>query len=60
MYGRSTSISFRRSYYKMVAVWALFSAAAVAVAGAQEPVAPDTAPRDTTRVRILDELIVWF
>ena len=48
----------RRSYYNVVAIWALCSAAAVVPARGQEPVRPDTTGPDTTRVRQLPELNV--
>ena len=48
----------RRSYRKVVAVWALFSVAAAGAAGAQEPVRPDTTGGDTAGVRQLPELNV--
>src|SRR5688500_10321086 len=58
MHRKSTSMSFRRSYRKVVVVSGLFSAAADVTAGAQEPVRPDTTGRDTTQVRQLPELNV--
>src|SRR5918995_896481 len=58
MHRRSTSMSFRKSYRKVVVVCGLFSAAAAVTAGAQEPVRPDTTSRDTTQVRQLPELNV--
>src|SRR5918994_3073100 len=58
MHRRSTSMSFRKSYRKVVVVCGLFSAAAAVTAGAKEPVRPDTTGRDTTQVRQLPELNV--
>ncbi len=48
----------RRSYPKVATLFLLFSAAAVAAAGAQEPVRPDTVVRDSAGVRQLPELNV--
>lgn len=48
----------RRLYRKVAGTFALFSAAVVAAAGAQEPVRPDTTVRDSAQVRELPELNV--